>query len=70
MREGVSMLFRPSALPMRDAGMWVADGTNLAMDLVLGAAILIVYAGICHNGRLLLAKWQNVDCRVRPSLVA
>jgi hypothetical protein len=45
---------------MRVPGMMVADPTNVAMDLVLGTAMLIVYSGRCHNGRMLLAKWQDV----------
>jgi hypothetical protein len=40
--------------------MMVADPTNVAIDLVLGTAMLIVYSGSCQNGRVLLAKWQDV----------
>jgi hypothetical protein len=58
MSERVSMLFRPSALPKRVAGMWVADGTNVAMDLVLGTAMLTAYSRSCHNGR-----WVSTDNR-------
>jgi hypothetical protein len=58
MSDGVSMLFSPSALPMRVPGMMVADPTNVAIDLVLGTAMLILYSGSCHNGSELSAKWQ------------
>src|ERR1035441_5372242 len=56
MRDGVSMLFSPSALPMRVPGMMVADPANVAMDLVLGTAMLIVYFESCQNGR---CYWQT-----------
>src|ERR1017187_5883803 len=58
MSGGGSMLFSPSALPMRVPGMMVADPTNVAIDLVLGTAMLILYSGSCHNGSELSAKWQ------------
>ena len=63
MRDAVSMLFRPSALPMRVGGMWVADGMNVAMDLVLGTAMLTAYSGSAQYGRRLSAKRQVVDDR-------
>ena len=54
------MLFRPRAFPIRVSGAWGSDGTNVAMDLVLGTAMLIAYAGTCQNGIIMLAKWQIV----------
>src|ERR1017187_3852506 len=56
MSDGVSMLFSPSALPMRVPGMMVADPTNVAIDLVLGTAMLIVYSG---GATMAGCYWQN-----------
>jgi len=54
------MLFSPSALPMRVPVMGGVEGTNVAIDLGFGPAMLIVYCAFCHNGIIFLAEWQTI----------
>ena len=58
MSEAVSMLFKPSAFPMRVVVTWVADGTNMAMDQIFGTAMHIGYPRKLTKWRNVIAKWR------------